>query len=63
MTEIEGIKVRNRVLSYHEEHASAIVKDKFGKLCEFKVKLSLIKMKISIIFLRKNTEEQQLNLR
>src|SRR5450830_161367 len=38
---IKGVKVRDRILSYHEEHTSAIVKGKVGKPCEFGTKLSL----------------------
>ena len=38
---VKGIKVRGRILSYHEDHASAIVKGKVGKPCEFGTKLAL----------------------
>jgi len=38
---IKGVKVRGRILSYHEEHAKALPKGKVGKLCEFGTKLSL----------------------
>ena len=38
---IKGIKIRSRILSYHEEHTSALPKGKVGKPCEFGTKLSL----------------------
>jgi IS5 family transposase len=38
---VKGIKVRGRILSYHEEHASALPKGKVGKPCEFGTKLAL----------------------
>src|SRR5450830_1485121 len=37
----KGVKVRDRILSYHEEHTSALPKGKVGKPCEFGTKLSL----------------------
>ena len=33
--------MRDKILSYHEDHTSAIVKGKVGKPCEFGTKLSL----------------------
>jgi len=38
---VKGIKVRGRILSYHEDHTSALPKGKVGKPCEFGTKLSL----------------------
>jgi len=38
---LKGIKVRDRILSYHEEHAKALPKGKVGKICEFGTKLSI----------------------
>ena len=38
---IKGVKVRERILSYHEDHTSALPKGKVGKICEFGTKLSL----------------------
>jgi len=38
---IKGVKVRDKILSYYEDHTSAIVKGKAGKPCEFGTKLSL----------------------
>src|SRR5680860_514913 len=38
---IKGVKVRDKILSYHEDHTSALPKGKVGKPCEFGVKLSL----------------------
>jgi len=38
---VKGIKMRERILSYHADHTSALPKGKVGNLCEFETKLSL----------------------
>ena len=38
---IKGVKVRDKILSYYEDHTSALPKGKVGKPCEFGTKLSL----------------------
>ena len=39
---VKGVKVRGRILSYHEDHTSALPKGKVGKPCEFGTRLSLV---------------------
>ena len=38
---LKDLKVRDRIVSYHEPHTKALPKGKVGKICEFGTKLSL----------------------